>query len=743
MPLRIFRTSLKLFASLSLLLTALASADDDTPKTPPAATASATTKPPVLDGEVLNDIVWQIASPLTGFWQTTPDEGQAASQHTEVRILYTADTLYFGVVCFDKDPERIIVSDSRRDSPLDETDCFQIILDTYHDKQNGFVFSTNPAGIEYDAQVTNEGQTDIRNVRQQGGAVGGFNINWDGAWEVRAKTSSAGWSAEFAIPFRTLRYKNGEEQTWGLNFQRNIRRRKETSFWSPLPRQFNLYRLSQAGELRGLKISSQRNFKFMPYALGEAKFQELNRLNRKQWRGDFGADAKYSLTPALTLDATYNTDFAQVEVDEQQINLDRFNLFFPEKRPFFLENAGLFTVGSPGEVEVFFSRRIGLDNNGQAVPIVGGARLSGKVGTSDIGVLNMQTKALDSLHANNFTVARFKQELPNRSNLGAIFVNRQGTGELAPQDDYNRTLALDGKLGYGKYGQVSGFFANSFTPGAASNRHAFKIGTTYDVQAMLLTVNYTEAAAGFDPQVGFLQRTSFRKRDGLALFRVRPKKFMGLHELRPHVSYRGFWDFGGFQESGFLHVDNHWEWKSGYEIHTGVNFTREGVKAPFEIFPGLFVPAGTYDNREAMLVLITNQGAWWSLESRWTVGGYFSGDRVSVSNTAKLRLGEALNTEAGWTRNDIHLREGDFITNLMRWRLSYSFTPRLFLQALLQFNDRADLRSTNLRLGWLQSANTGLFVVYTETNGWDEADPTLPSDRQLTLKYSQLFDVLQ
>ncbi len=423
----------------SFLPPSLLLARDDIPITPPSATAFSTSKPPVLDGEILNDAAWQIAAPITGFWQTTPDEGQAATQNTEVRVLFTNDTLYFGVVCFDNETERIIVSDSRRDSPLDETDCFQIILDTYHDKQNGFVFGTNPAGIEYDAQVTNEGQSDVANVRQQGGAVGGFNINWDGAWEVRTKVSEVGWCAEFAIPFRTLRYKKGESQTWGLNFQRNIRRRKEAAFWSPLPRQFTLLRLSQAGILQGLKIASQRNLKVMPYVLGESKFHELDQINSEQWHGDLGADVKYSLTPGLTLDATSNTDFAQVEVDDQQINLDRFNLFFPEKRPFFLENAGLFSVGSPGEVEIFFSRRIGLDANGHAVPIIGGARVSGNVGPSAIGFLNMQTESLgDTLHANNFTVARFKQELPHRSNLGAIFVNRQGTGKLAPEEDYNR-----------------------------------------------------------------------------------------------------------------------------------------------------------------------------------------------------------------------------------------------------------------------------------------------------------------
>jgi len=304
---------------------------------------------------------------------------------------------------------------------------------------------------------------------------------------------------------------------------------------------------------------------------------------------------------------------------------------------------------------------------------------------------------------------------------------------------------------------VTGFAARTFTPGISAEQYAYKLGTTYDSQAWLLSFNYTEVADFFNPEVGFLQRRQgglrgpngnaiprgYRKPDALIFHRYRPKNFLGLHEVRPHVSYRGFWDFTGFQESGFLHVDNHWEWKNGYEFHTGINFTREGVKTPFAIFPGIVVPRGTYDNEEASFVFNTNRGAWASFESRFTIGGYFGGHRFSMSPLVKLRSGETFNTEVIWDRNDIDLPQGSFITNLIRWRGSYSFTPRLFVQALLQFNDRADLRSTNLRLGWLQSANTGLFVVYNETHGWDDASEELLPERQFTLKYSRLFDVLQ
>jgi hypothetical protein len=532
---------------------------------PLAATAMRVNRPPRLDGDVLGDSAWASVIPLTGFWQTTPDEGQPATEQTEVRIIFTADTLYFGVVCYDRNPKQIIVSESRRDSPLEETDSFQIIMDTYLDRQNGFVFGTNPAGIEYDGQVTKEGEgSGTGPGSQQVGSGGGFNINWDGSWEVRTQNSDTGWSVEFAIPFRTLRYASGNSQTWGLNFQRNIRRRNETSFWAPLPRQFNLYRLSRAGTLTGIAIPQQRNLKLTPYVLGQGN--RAAQSSDTEWLGDIGGDAKYSLTPSLTLDLTINTDFAQVEVDELQINLDRFNLFYPEKRPFFLENAGSFSVGSPGEVEMFFSRRIGIALNGTAVPILGGARLSGKIAGTNIGFLDMQTNAVNgATPANNFAVARLNRELPNRSAIGAMFVNRQGTGDPAPTNDYNRTIVADGRLGIGKYGLVSGYAARTATPGISSDQHAFKLGGSYDSEAWLLQANYTEVGDYFNPEVGFLSRR--RPQAGVlvasgyenrifSLCTV-TEKFLRLHELRPHISTAASGIFR-LSETGFLHIDNHW-----------------------------------------------------------------------------------------------------------------------------------------------------------------------------------------
>lgn len=716
----------------------------------PVASAVKIEGPPALDGDVLNDPAWQAIAPASGFWQTTPDSGEPSSERTEVRIVYTNDTLYFGIICFDRDPSGIIVAEARRDSPLDDTDSFRLILDTFRDQQNGFVFGTNPNALEYDGQVVNEGEGgSVVLGGQGGGSGGGFNINWDGSWQVRTKISDVGWSAEFAIPFRTLRYPSADEQTWGVNFQRNIRRRNEMAYWAPLPRQFTLFRLSQAGSLVGLQIPAQRNLKLTPYALGRTLHEGLSSGSTRT-HGDIGGDLKWSVTPSLTLDATVNTDFAQVEVDEQQINLDRFNLFYPEKRPFFLENAGLFAVGSPAEVELFFSRRIGIGPDGQVIPLIGGGRLSGQTGGVNIGLLNMQTDDVDrrGTPGNNFTVARVRKDLRSRSNIGAIVVNRQATGRLAGDDNWNRGFAVDGRVGLGRYAYLSGFAARTSTPGLAGNQDAYELSVNSDSPRWQLTSMFTAVGRNFKPEAGFLSRDGgFRKGEALVFHRYRPKDTLGLLEVRPHASYRGYWNPDGSQQSGFGHIDSHYEWRNGYELHTGVNLTREGVSRAFEIYPGIFVPVGRYDHKEVQIVFNTNQGARVSSRLRVVAGGRFGGDRVAVTPSLRLRIGDAFNTDVSVARNDVDLPWGRFHTTLGRARVSYSFTPRVFLQGLMQFNDRADLWSMNLRLGWVRQSNTGLFIVYNDSHPLDDylndrfRHPT-SSDRSLVIKFSRMFDLL-
>ena len=749
-------TSLVLLAACAIAAHAAAPLSAQTPG-PPTVTAARVEQAPSLDGDVLNDPAWQRAEPASHFWQEQPDEGQPSSERTEVRLVYTTDTLYVGVVCYDRAPGEIIVSDARRDSALDNTDSFQIIFDTYQDRLNGFVFGTNPAGIEYDGQVTNEGQGGGGlggGQRQQAGAGAGFNLNWDGAWEVRSRITGIGWTAEFAIPFRTLRFPSGASQSWGVNFQRNIRRRNERAYWAPIPRQYNLYRLSLAGALAGLQTPVVRNLKITPFALGTLLESGVRPVDG-EFDGDAGLDVKYSVTPSLVIDGTVNTDFAQVEIDDQQVNLDRFDLFFPEKRPFFLENAGFFTVGNPGEVDLFFSRRIGIGPSGEQIAINGGGRLSGKAGKYNIGLLNMQTDDVqllnppagathDRLPGSNFSVVRVSRDLPNRSSFGGLFINRVGMGRFAADDDYNRTYALDGKIGVRQHTVLSSFAARTETPGVHGDDYAYNLRSRTSVPRFDLDLGYQEVASRFNPEVGFLTRRGYRKPDARLMTRFRPDDFLNLQEIRPHTSYRAFVGPDDLLESMQWHIDSHWQFSNSYEVHTGVNLTEEGLRRPFEIYPGVFVPPGSYAHKEAQLVFMTNQGAPVSLNLETRIGGFFGGDRISLNPTVRMRAGETLTAEVAYQRNDVDLPWGEFSTNLLRTRLSYSFTTRAFVQTLVQYNDRADLWSVNLRFGWLQAANTGLFIVYTDTRGlYDLFDRPERTDRSFVIKFSRLFDVLR
>ena len=721
----------------------------------PSVVAVATEGTPRLDGDVLGDPAWADAVPATGFRQTAPDEGEAASERTEVRIIFTEDTIYFGVVCYDRDPDSIIVTNSRRDSSLSDSDSFQLILDTFRDRRNAFVFGTSPAGQEYDGQVVNEGVggSGLGRGGTSRGSGGGFNLNWDGAWEVRTEISEVGWSAEFAIPFRTIRYPARQAQTWGVNFQRNIRRRNESAYWAPLPRQFNLFRLSLAGQLSGIEVlsSASRTLKLRPYVVGEAVHSDVVTTPDTTMVGDVGMDLKYVLTASMTLDMTYNTDFAQVEVDQQQINLDRFSLFFPEKRPFFLENAGVFTVsseggplrGNPGQTELFFSRRIGVGSGGREIPILGGARVSGKVSDSvTVGLLNMQTDAVEGLTpANNFTVARLRRDLGNRSSLGGLFVNRQATGALADVDDYNRTYAVDGRWGIGQKGMISGFAARTQTPGLVGDEYAYNLIADYSSEAWRYSLGYTEVADNFNPEVGFLRRRGFRNLEVGVFSTFRPENFLMLQQITPHIAFGRIWDFDGVQETSLIHMHAPFEFDDSSSVSVAWNVTGEGVTSPFEISSGVIVPTGTYDHNQVEFSYNTNRAASVSVGLRTSVSGFFGGDRTTYGPSIRVRSGDTFNASVSWNRNDIDLPGGSFMTNLTSARLAYNFSPRLFAQTLLQYNDSADLWSVNLRFGWLQQANTGLFIVYNDTRGLNDTIPD-GGGRSLVLKFSQLFDLL-
>ena len=516
-------------------------------------------------------------------------------------------------------------------------------------------------------------------------------------------------------------------------------------YWAPLSRQYNLNRVSEAGTIEGVTPSKTRNLKITPYGLVRAR--RGGEQDGTETDTEFGVDAKYSITPSLTLDLTYNTDFAQVEADEQQVNLDRFNLFFPEKRPFFLENAGQFTVGNSGEAQLFFSRRIGIAQDGDVIPIDGGARVSGKIGEhTNVGFLYMSSGAVEDIApGNNFTVARVNQELGKRSSLGAIFVERNGDGSyLVPgSGDKNRTYGLDGRLAIGEFTLVNAWLSKTDTPGLDDDDFAYSIKGNYDSPEWSHGIEYSEVQANFNPEVGFLTRTDYHKFSINSLMRIRPQDLWGLLEVRPHYSYRRYWNFDDFVETGFLHMDVHWEWRNGYEVHTGYNVFRDGIDERFDIIDDVWVEAGTYYGTEVGLYFSTDESKDLSFDIHTTFGDKFGGDRVLLSPEINYRIGDKFSSSLSVNYNhyDLPVEGGNFSVTLSRLRLSYSFTPKILLQLLMQYNDDREVLSTNLRFSWLRTANTGLYLVYNEFD--ENGIGALPTGREIILKYSYMFDVFR
>jgi len=699
---------------------------------------------PVMDGDVLNDPAWANVPEVTTFIQKTPDEGQSVSEKTAVKVMYTEKTFYVSVICYDTNPGEIVISDTRRDSPLNNSDSFSFIIDTFKDFQTGYLFGTNPAGIEYDAQITGGGEGGSMMRRFSMGTGGGFNINWDAVWEVKSQKGDFGWSAEFAIPFKTLRYATNKDQSWGINFERVIARKKEEAHWSPISRQHTMNRLVSAGTLTHMNVPTSRNIKILPYVLGQNNVNK-SETTSKSSDGNFGLDAKLSIGSSMSLDLTYNTDFAQVEADEQQINLDRFSLFFPEKRAFFLENAGLFSVGSGGgffgpDIEMFFSRRIGVGPGGAPVPILGGGRLTGTAGGMKIGMLSMRTEAVkDITEANQYSVFRLKKELPNRTHIGAMYTALDHMGT----DGYvNNAYAFDAQIGIGELSKIVVFAGLTETPEMdKDNAYAYRMEIARDTKQISTNASYTEVGASFNPEMGYLKRENYRKWSGRIFTRFRPENKFGLLEIRPHVNYDGYWKLDGFQESGRWHIDNHWEFRSGFEIHTGTNLVKEGVIEVFEISDSVFVSAGTYDDQEIQIMIMTNQAKPISFSSMNRIGGFFGGDRINMTPTVRLRYKDRFTSEFSFNFNKVNLPGGNFTTNLLRARLTYSFTPKMYIQSLLQYNNQSDQWSMNWRFIWQRSAGTGLYLVYNQAQDYDGI-PIEKSTKSFVVKYSYLFDAL-
>ena len=731
------------------------------------ATALEVTESPRIDGR-LDEAAWGRATAMTGFTQRLPSDGQPASEQTEVRVLFDGQAIYVGVWAFDSQADAITYGERIRDYEVNQSDAIVFVLDTYNDDQNGFVFGTTPTGIEYDGQVANEGRGGGRfqgggfNSRQrfQSGSGGGFNKNWDGSWTVATTTDGEGWYAEFRIPFNTLRYA-GDAEIWGFNVMRRIRRLNEESFWTPVPREFNLYRLNYAGDLEGLRPPFRRLATVTPYLLGSTARDYANAADFIQ-DGNVGGEVKFQVTQGLTLDVTYNTDFAQVEVDDQQLNLTRFSLNFPEKRPFFLENAGFFSVGGGG-ADLFFSRRIGIAG-GQPVPIRGGARLSGRTAGLNVGLLHIETRAEDELaDAHGYSVARLAKELPNRSRVGGLFVNKGG-----PDGDFNRTYAADVSVGVGEALTISSFVSRTDDAESADDEYALDLSGNYSSRDWTVTAQAREIGEGFNPEVGFLPRRGYRYYQGHVMYKIRPdsssvssgrqRPMSWLREIRPHISWFTYQSRKtgveqGFEESARIHIDSHWEWPSGAQIHTGANFNTEGIYAPFQILgTDVTIPVGTYRGWESQIVMNSNAAARFSATSRINFGSFLTGNRWGGNGSVTFRPNASFSTSARINYFNVDLPQGQFETVLLGMNFGYFFTPRIYVQSLVQYSNQADSWSANLRFGWLNTASTGLFIVYNDVQGFGYPDGLNPDGgrfvesgtlaRSFIVKFTRQFNVL-
>lgn len=694
-----------------------------------------------IDGR-LDDAVWRDATPFTGFTQREPTTGAPASERTEVRIFTDAEALYVGAWLYDARAGEIVPGEKVRDGQLGNSDNFSFILDTYRDRQNGFVFGTTPAGIEYDGQVTREGEGggvfSQGQTRAQVGTMGGFNLNWDGSWTVATSRDSAGWYAEFRIPFTTLRYGANQTQTWGLNLARLIRRSNEEVFWAPIPRQFGLNRLSLAGALEGVAPPVSRVATVTPYVIGSTRREHIP-ASRSFTEQDIGFDAKLGLTPSLTLDATFNTDFAQVEVDDQRVNLTRFPLFFPEKRPFFLENAGIFSAGTPQAVDLFFTRRIGIDSLGNPLPLLGGGRVTGRIGSTTVGALQMLTNDFSTLRGQSYSVARVTREAGLRSRYGIIGVQRMARDST---DDWHRTFGADGRVGIGNDWTGDWWGAITDSPIRGDDNAGFSGRISYQTSDWNNSVRYMQVGSDFVPELGFLNRPGgYRFIEGMFMRLVRDPAREWLRVWNPHVSIRGHFALDGTYQSGWYHLDmTEVEFRSGARFGPDVNLYHETLAAPFTINPGVVLPVGDYDYAEYGLDWTTNPSLPLSFVLRGTTGTFYGGLRNSLAVTVTARQGAAFSSALVLDYSDVNLDQGDFERSLIGVRLSYFFTPRISVQTLTQYSSQAAAWTANTRLSWLSTAGTGLFVVFNDAEEADGFfDWSRPRSRSFTVKFTRQF----
>jgi TolB-like protein len=712
--------------------------------------ATRITQPIALDGR-LDERVYATVPSVGDFIQQEPSEGAPATENTEAWIFFDDDTLYISARCWDSHPERMIANEMRRDNlGIFQNENFAVVLDTFYDRRNGYMFHTNPLGGMFDGHIT----------------AGSMNRDWNGVWDVRTDRFENGWTVEIAIPFKTVRFSPGAAQTWGVNLRRIVRWKNETSYLTAVPAAYGLagiMRLSVAGAVVGVEApSSAGNIEVKPYVISDLTTDRLaSPPTSNALDGDAGFDVKYGVTQGLTADFTYNTDFAQVEVDEQQVNLTRFSLFFPEKREFFLEGQGIFDFGGgrgfsgggPGlrvggsgggasnTPILFFSRRIGLDG-GLPVPIEAGGRLTGKVGAFSIGVLDIQTgdEAVSGARTTNFAVVRIKRDILRRSSIGALVTHRS---VALAGDGSNQAYGVDGTFAFYDNVNLNTYLARTETPGLEGDDLSYRGQFDYNGDRYGLQVERLVVDEQFNPEVGFLRRTDFQRSFASARFSPRPDGIASVRKLSWEGSFDYVTNSAGRVDtriaSGAFGVDL--ENSDQFLFEASHNF--EFLADPFDIATNVTIPVGSYTFTDTRASYAFGNQRRVSGTLSASHGSFLGGTKTSVGvSRGRVGLSPQLSVEPGVSINWVDVPDGAFVTTLVNTRVTFTVTPRAFVSALLQFNSSAESLSTNIRLRWEYQPGSEMFIVYTEDLDTDPLRPdraTQLRNRGFVVKVNRLF----
>ncbi len=698
----------------------------------PVATAVAVTGEIQLDG-ALNEAVWRGTPVATEFTQAEPREGAPASEATEVWVAYDDTRLY--VAAYLHDSEDPIVTDIKKDFVDSSQDVFQVILDTFRDRRNGYVFQTNAEGARGDKQVANEGRE--------------INASWDAVWEVETQRVADGWTLEMAIPFRALRF-DPESDRWGINFGRTLRRNNELAYWASIPRAYTFSRLSLAGDLTGLpEASGGRDLRVKPFVLGAAVRPTGG--DEFATQAELGVDVKYRLTEGLTLDVTANPDFAQVEADEQRVNLTQFGLFFQEKREFFLENSGLFYVGdaarnlrirltpTPDEdLLLFFSRRIGISDEGQAVPIRGGVRLTGQAAGLVVGGLWMRTGDVGATPGSDWAVLRLRKNVLRGSDIGAIVMTRNGTGA---DGDFNRVYGADSYIRFPGEVDWSTYVVRSDSPDIDGGEYAWRTSINREGNFNHIKFGVMQLGEGFSNDLGFFKRTGIRKYFVDWGVRPRPESFrdFGVREIHPHVTWNYYEDLDGFIRAKRLHSGVTFFLESGGNVQLATDKSTEVIEEPFTIDSRIDpIPPGRHDWTTLVLSGATDASRPLSMTYRGTIGGLWSGTQRSVSGGVTARPSHQFRTTLSLTRTSAELEEplASFVKTFWTTRTNYSFNKDMFVDVLVQYDPATKLLNSNVRFNLIHHPLSDVFLVWNEQRF--ETGEGIRPGRSLTLKVTQM-----